>query len=249
MVLATMSMNTIPIPSRSRNFSDEINEQTLSSMLSNSVPNNTNGGQMRMSELSASLARPSHIHPVPQNQYRNIKARYFQSLKLSSPLQNKLQQEKQVDEECEKSKPASPIPIPSNSTLRPIPQRTVSENATPFAANKEVIENTSAPVSIKARKPGPSVAFKDEDDEDDFSLSTTYDDPFMFESTYKEQPLMRSRSQNINTNKPRPDYLVNNSVMSYAPFQPPHLMNQRSDFSLYRQGQKRNIQRQVEKFV
>jgi hypothetical protein len=206
-----ITSNNIPIRSKSSGYNVESSPLSeTQNILSASVPmNNMQRGQ---SELSASLMNPSTLEgyksPNP-NQYRNIKARYFQSLNLSSPLQKKVQNDQTSDvtkpeEPEEKQKPAEPITIKVKSPTTPtrIRRATIDSPTSSFGGFPPapfVQQKSTEPVAIK--KPPRqtpaiknSVQFKNEGDTDtdteqDESSTGSFEDTFMFDNIPTEKTL------------------------------------------------------------
>jgi len=232
-----------------------------------SAPTNVDAfGERVRSELSASLVAPSPLEsykPSP-NQYRNIKNRYFQSLNLASPMQAKqttTQQQPEpiklnlFEESTPKTKPLEPVAIKSHANNAIKTRRATTNSPTGLYGGfspAPVIQRPTEAIAIKSKtRPssdkavGASVHFKlDSDTETDTDLDSSgseYDDTFLFENTPSEHGLRRYGQYEVKHN--------DNLGKTYTPFVPPHLISQKSDFSLYRQDQRRTIQKKVEKFV
>jgi hypothetical protein len=164
---------------------------------------------------------------------------------VASPVQNRTIVAKPITEEP--PPPAEPIAIKSLLTRQTTPTRTRRATYSPVSTLQTDFfgeQKSTEPLPIKRNSGG--VRFKQEDadteSEDDIS-SYGSEDTFLFENSVKNQ---FGQYENVIEKNTRSN---DDTGRSYTPFQPPHLMNQRSDFSLYREGQRRNIQKKVEKYV
>ncbi len=167
-----------------------------------------------------------------QKSYRDIKARYFTSLKLA---QQKHQQQAQAHKESVQThfrmdeEPISPhfqddeefIP-PSNNSSTP--------SLLTKALKEEARSSKNAFIKAQQMRRNPSM--------DDVS------------STYKEQKLSKLLSENESYRRPamlQPNTDTADSFMEGHQFLPPHLLAERnrSDFSVYQQNKQRDLQKKA----
>jgi hypothetical protein len=205
--------------------------------------------QQQQKQREQQKMRPSIV--IPSNSYRNIKTRYFSSLNLNSPIKEKVKEES--SNQLEQGNKNNLFSSSATATAIPIPIPTTK--TTPIPINRQNVsrstggsDDLSISINLKSNKRyerhGHTIS------ETPFD-QTFADSSFLFGSmdgmSLKanrhgiSNAGFKSREQLLDEE----DYEGSSVVSDKRSFQPPHLLTNRSDFSLYKHEKRMHMRKKL----